>query len=61
MEFEQKPQYRKIKKKFTALFKKMGYKHDSQFDWVKYLNNEDALTHSTADTFSGKNFFFQKK
>ena len=61
LEYEQKPNYRNLKKKFSKLFAKLGHQFDSQFDWVTLGDNKDAITQSTADTIPSKNFCFKKK
>lgn len=44
LEYEQKPNYRNIKKIFSSLFQKLGYKHDGDYDWVKLVKNTDAFS-----------------
>lgn len=41
LEYEQKPNYRNIKKTFAGLFSKLNYKHDGEYDWMIQLKNAD--------------------
>lgn len=56
LEYEQKPNYRYIKKKITTLFSSCNYQHDMDFDWNSAVKNTETISQSTAETIHETSF-----
>lgn len=56
LEYEQKPNYRHIKKKISTLFSSCEYQHDMDFDWNSAVKNTETISQSTAETIHETSF-----
>ena len=61
VKFEEKPDYKLLRKKFRTLFVKSGYDYDYRYDWVIQRKRKLKSKKHSAMRKRGKNTFEQRK